>query len=158
MEEEFHFLQDYLDIFQKLRFEQFTFSLEMEEDLEEDIIGIPTMIIQPYVENALEHGLRSLPSGHVLVKFQYHSEEEILCIVEDNGIGLEAAAKIKEKNRGERKHRSMGTMITEKRLDILNRTHGRKVSVQTIDLQKDNPKMKGTRVEILLPVTYIQKS
>ena len=139
LEEEFHFLQDYLDIFQKLRFEQFTFKLELDEELEEDIMGIPTMIIQPYVENALEHGIRSLPSGHVSVKFEYVSEEELLCVVEDNGIGLEAAARIKAKNLDERKHRSMGTMITEKRLDILNRTHGRKVSVQTIDLQKDNP-------------------
>ncbi len=158
LEEEVHFLKDYLDIFQKLRFEQFTYDITIDEELEEDIMSIPTMIVQPYVENALEHGIRSQPTGHVQVSFKYNSEEEILCIVEDNGIGINASRTIKERDKAERKHRSMGTMITEKRLDILNKTHGKTVSVKTIDLQEDNPKEQGTRVEIQLPVTYLQKS
>lgn len=158
LEEEMEFLQNYLEIFQKLRFEQFDYTIKVDDELEEDIVGIPTMIIQPYVENALEHGLRSRTDGKVTVEFIYLNEEQLKCVVTDNGIGRTAAAQYKATQSEQQQHRSMGTRITEERLEILNRTQGKQVSVQILDLQDDSGSASGTRVEILLPVEYLQKN
>ncbi|MCP3931011.1 MAG: hypothetical protein GY705_18155 [Bacteroidetes bacterium] len=159
LEEEIEFIKDYLFINEKLRFEdQLKYEVNVDEELEEDIMGVPTMIIQPYVENALEHGLRSIKSGIVKVNFSLFNEETILCLVEDNGIGRELARKMKEQDPQYHNHRSRGTNITEKRLKILNNLRGEKgIFVNTIDVkdEKNGGKSLGTRVEIKIPIKDI---
>ncbi|NNE28684.1 MAG: histidine kinase [Saprospiraceae bacterium] len=157
LESEIEFLENYLDIFQKLRFEQFVFEIKIDPELEEDIVRIPTMIIQPYVENALEHGLRSRDNGKVTIEFIYMNEDQLKCVVHDNGIGRKAAALYKSTQSEKRNYRSMGTSITEERLKILNGDQDTQVSVETIDLQDESGNPLGTSVEILLPVRYFQK-
>ncbi len=158
LENEVEFLENYLYINQKLRFEtRLSYKINVDEELEEDIMGVPTMIVQPYVENALEHGLRSKKKGVVTVDFKLKDEETIICIVQDNGIGLEAARKMKENDPSSANHRSKGTSITEERLDILNKNREGDVFVTTTDLGKKGGKSKGTKVEILIPIVIIQK-
>lgn len=158
LEEEIEFLQDYLTINAKLRFEdQLFFEIVVDDEIEEDILGVPTMIIQPYVENAIEHGLRARKKGKITVTFEPLDDHNLLCVVEDNGIGREEAAKIKRKKLEGISFRSMGTTITEKRLEILHQMKGGEHYVSTIDLKDPKTgKPKGTRVEIKIPIVDIQ--
>ena len=159
LEEEIEFLEDYLYINQQLRFDDnLTYKIIVDEELEEDIMGVPTMIVQPYVENAIEHGLRTIKNGLVKIEFLQVKEDEqtILCVVEDNGVGREKVAEA-QKNGYNNQYESKGTSITEKRLEILNKSDHKGVFVNTIDLKdKKTGKPTGTRVEILIPVVNLQ--
>lgn len=158
LEKEIEFLEDYLYINEKLRFEgRLKYEIFVHDDIEEDILGVPTMIVQPYVENAIEHGLRTKKDGFVKVKFMPLDDDNILCIVEDNGIGREKARQIRQQDPNYQNHRSRGTNITEKRLQILHHSKSQNVFVKTIDLKNARTKEpRGTRVEIQIPIVEIQ--
>ncbi|MCB9284062.1 MAG: histidine kinase [Lewinellaceae bacterium] len=158
LEEEIEFLEDYLTINAKLRFEdKLFFEIEVDDEIEEDILGVPTMIIQPYVENAIEHGLRSRKKGNIKIIFSLLDDNNLLCVVEDNGIGREAASKLNQNKVEGVNFRSMGTSITEKRLEILHQIKGGEHYVHTIDLKNPRTgKPLGTRVEIKIPIVDIQ--
>jgi two-component sensor histidine kinase len=158
LEKEKEFLEDYLYINQKLRFRnQLQYQIQVEEDLEEDITGVPTMIVQPYVENAIEHGLRTKEGGLVKIDFKLKDDYTILCTVEDNGIGREKAKEIKEKEKAYLNHRSRGTSITEERLRLLHKARlGEEVFIITLDLKDEvTNEPRGTRVKILIPIKEI---
>ncbi|MFT5801548.1 MAG: two-component system LytT family sensor kinase, partial [Nonlabens sp.] len=159
LEDEVEFLENYLYINRELRFEsKLSYEITVDDEIEDDIMGLPAMIVQPYVENALEHGLRSISEGKLTIEFLLKDEEHIQCIVEDNGIGREKAKEFKDSNPQNSKHRSMGTAITEKRLDIIGKSkHSDELFVKTIDLETEDGKAAGTRVEILIPIIIIQK-
>jgi len=154
LEKEVEFLDDYLTINQHLRFrDRLTFSIEVDEELEDDIIGVPTMIVQPYVENALEHGLRNKKEGVVTVRFSTQSEDSLLCVVEDNGIGRQKAREFQLGDAKYRSHQSRGTRITEERLRILHQAGKGRVFVKTHDLlEEESGGPAGTRVEITVPI------
>jgi len=158
LEEEVEFLKDYLLINAKLRFEdKLEYKVIMDDDIEEDIFGVPTMIIQPYVENAIEHGLRPKNKGLIKIHFQLYDEHTICCVVEDNGIGRDRARKLQEKDPNYENHKSRGTNITERRLDILHRSTGEEVYIQTIDMKDEaSQEALGTRVEIKIPIIEMQ--
>jgi len=158
LEKELEFLEDYLYINEKLRFEnQMKYKIEVDDEIEEDILGVPTMIVQPYVENAIEHGIRTKKNGFIRVAFSLFDENSILCVVEDNGIGRHRAKQLQENDPSYQNHKSRGTLITEKRLEILH--HAKKergVFVKTIDLTDPTTgEPRGTRVEIQIPIVEI---
>ncbi len=159
LEKEIEFLTNYLFINQKLRFkDKLTYKITLGDDIEEDIMGVPTMIVQPYVENAIEHGLRLKEDGMLKIDFSLANENTILCVIEDNGVGRELVRKQQEKDNYHINHVSKGTRITEQRLEILNKTKNKGVFVKTIDLVDKVTKMaSGTRVEVLIPLEIIQK-
>ena len=158
LEKEIDFLRDYLEINQKLRFaDRMKYQITVDEDIEVDIIGVPTLIIQPYVENAIEHGIRNRKDGMVKVHFGLYDDNTILCVVEDNGVGREKARLQQEKDPHHKNHRSMGTEITEKRLEILNTANPKANYVKTIDLKdKVTGEPLGTRVEIKIPIMELK--
>jgi two-component system LytT family sensor kinase len=158
LEEEIEFLEEYLYINEKLRFEdRLKYEIIIDEEIEEDILGVPTMIVQPYVENAIEHGLRTRSNGLIKIFFFLFDEDTILCVVEDNGIGRAKAHQLRMKDPQYQNHRSRGTNITEKRLAILNNSKNNEEHINIIDLiDKDTQEAKGTRVEIKIPVIEIQ--
>lgn len=155
LEDEVEFLKEYLAINKKLRYsDQMTYLVKVDEELEEDLICLPSMIVQPYVENALEHGIRTRSDGKLLVEFLYHTDDTLQCIIEDNGIGRVKAGEIQAKGGYHEQHKSMGTSITQKRLEVLKSSLNRpELSVETIDLYDQNTgKARGTRVVLILPV------
>lgn len=159
LEEEVSFLEDYLYINNKLRFDDcLSYEINIDEEIEEDIIGVPAMIIQPYVENAIEHGLRFAKSGKVTLDFKPVDDFTILCVVQDNGVGREKAKVLKQQDEKFINHESKGTIITEKRLDILNKSRGNTLFVKTVDLYDKEGGACGTRVEIQIPIEIIQKN
>jgi two-component system, LytTR family, sensor kinase len=158
LEKEIEFLEEYLHLNEKLRFEdRLSYEIIIDEEIEEDILGVPTMIIQPYVENAIEHGLRTKKDGLIKVLFFLYDEDTILCVVQDNGIGRKKAHELRLQDPQYQNHRSRGTSITEKRLEILRNTKGKEPFVKTIDLiDEQTGEAIGTKVEIMIPVMEIQ--
>lgn len=156
LEKEIEFLKDYLSINEKLRYQnQFSYEITAEDDIEEDIFCVPTMIIQPYVENAIEHGLRGRNNGFISVNFSMLDDDTILCIVADNGIGREKARELQAQDASYNNHKSRGTSITEERLRLLSKK--RRVFVKTIDLvDEDTGVAAGTKVEIQIPIIDIK--
>ncbi len=154
LEEEVEFLRNYLIINSKLRFMgKMEGRIALEEELPDEVLYLPSMIIQPLVENAVEHGIRPLQDrkGIVEVTFSWFDETNILCQIRDNGIGR-AAAKQRSKNRP-KKHKSRGMEIVRDRLKILHDERGFTTQpLRIIDLTDPatNQPM-GTLVEVILP-------
>lgn len=158
LEKEVIFLKDYLYINEKLRFEnQLKYEISVGDDIEEDIMGVPTMIVQPYVENAIEHGLRIKKEGLIKVNFSLFNDDAILCIVEDNGVGRAKAGQLQIADPKYQNHRSRGTSITKQRLELLHNAKDQDFLIKIIDLyQPETGEACGTRVEIKIPIVEIQ--
>lgn len=157
LEKEIEFIKDYLYINQKLRYHDlFEYCITTDDDIEEDIMCVPTMIIQPYVENAIEHGLRGLSGGGLIkVNFSMIGENTMLCVVEDNGIGRAKARELQAKDAKYQNHKSRGTFITEERLRLLSKDES--LTVEVIDLfDEDEQQALGTRVEIQIPIVDVK--
>lgn len=157
LEDEIVFLTDYLEISCHLRFEgKLIYRIKVDEEIEEDILGVPTMIIQPYVENAIEHGLRGRQNGKIDIVFEQLDDVSIRATITDNGIGRRKVQAIQANDMTRIKHRSRGTEITINRLCLLQPELKREDAVKIIDLYDDNGVAKGTRVEVIIPVNDLQ--
>jgi two-component system, LytTR family, sensor kinase len=157
LEDEVNFLEDYLLINQKLRFgDKLQYDLQVDADLEDDIVYVPTMIVQPYIENAIEHGVRPKRGGLIQIRFSQQDEDVILCTIEDNGIGRVKAREYQERDGYNLRHKSRGTAITEKRLEILNASRKETLNVQTIDLYDPLTNQAcGTKVIVTIPIVEL---
>jgi len=157
LEDEISFLTDYLDISCHLRFEgKLEYVITVDDELEEDIQGVPTMIIQPYVENAIEHGLRGQDGGRIEISFAPHGDASILATVTDNGIGRRRIAEIQANDATRLRHRSRGTEITLSRLQLLDPELMHREAVKIIDRYDKADNALGTRVEVVIPVVDLQ--
>jgi tetratricopeptide (TPR) repeat protein len=147
-------LRLYLDL-EKLRCNDvFEYRITVADDINEEEVMIPPMIIQPYVENAIWHGLVH-KSGKGLLEIAVTLKGKTLtCTVTDNGIGRKKAIEIKEK-KGQT-HRSMGMKVTEGRIDLIRKINNTKeADVNIIDLEDETGKATGTQVKLILPVEFI---
>jgi sensor histidine kinase YesM len=120
----------------------------VDKSLDVDGIQIPSLLIQPYVENAILHGLYNKPDkGTLRISVTEDEDERILFEIEDDGIGRTAAMELKQKNFPT--HKSMGISLTEDRLKLINAQDN--VSFETIDLfTEGNP--SGTKMKIWVKV------
>jgi len=143
----------YMDI-ENLRFgNKFDYHIDLDPEIDDDFIGIPPMIIQPYVENAILHGIiHKQGRGKISVILKI-KEDSIFCIVEDDGVGREKAGEIKSRSGLE--HKSRGMIITKERLEILSKQVKGKIYVTVIDLKDESGQANGTRVEIIIPFIEI---
>lgn len=153
LEDEVQFLTEYLDVNCKLRFrDKLNYTIFVSPELEEDVIGVPTMIIQPYVENAIEHGLRSRQEGIIRVNFLPDPEDEdnILATILDDGVGREQVAKMHAVDSTRAQHQSRGTSITQSRLELLSESTEERVQIE--DLYHPDGRAAGTKVSVRIPV------
>ncbi len=145
---EIEILNSYITL-EKLRFEgKFDYSITLDPALEEDTIHIPSLLIQPYVENAILHGLMNKGEQGFLKIEVSMNDDYLLFTVEDNGIGRERAATLKESQII--KEKSYGMLLTKQRLEIINKTSN--VSVNIEDLKDDQGKAAGTRVTVSIKI------
>jgi len=135
-----------------LRFDKkFSYEIKVEANLGPDTIEVPPLIIQPYVENAIWHGLlHKEDDGHLSIRLSMAGESMLQCIIEDNGIGREKAKELKSKTATSRK--SLGMQLTESRLGLLNKYAQVNASVEIIDLQNGGHQALGTKVILKIPV------
>jgi putative methionine-R-sulfoxide reductase with GAF domain/streptogramin lyase len=146
---EIELLKLYLDL-EMLRFQnRFEYKIEIDPELDEEETEIPSMIVQPFVENAILHGLNYKETkGHLLIQFKIENDF-LKCIVEDDGVGRKRAQELK--NKLQSSHKSVGLKVTEERLEVISKMNAMKASIKTIDLDKDGI-AAGTRVEIVFPI------
>lgn len=151
--EEINTLKRYLEL-EKLRFEdKLDYKVFVEESIDADTIFIPTMLLQPYIENSLKHGLlHKRGRGSLVVTCKLNDKKNILtCVIIDDGVGREKS-KLIQQNRTI-KYKSFATKATQDRLQLLNYNKERKMTVSVEDLVKmDNLEDCGTKVTIQIPI------
>jgi hypothetical protein len=146
VEQEMDFLNEYLDV-QKIRFPQkFKYEVRADKNVEADEVFIPSMIIQPFVENSIEHGFAGIDyPGEVTISFQQQNKD-LQVEITDNGKGLGAIAKV------DNEHISRASQIIKDRIYLLNIKLKTKASF-SID---NGANGKGVVVKIKLPLLYKQ--
>jgi hypothetical protein len=144
LEEELSYLEYYLDL-QKLRFKDaFDYKIEVAEDIHPDRIMLPPLLAQPFIENAIEHGLRSLDhKGEIIIRFKCE-KATLVFQVQDNGIGISEAEKLKYDKGAP--YESLGQKITVDRLRLLNKMHGQMVTFNIEERKSMEGKIMGTLV------------
>jgi ligand-binding sensor domain-containing protein len=150
LSEEVEALELYIQL-EKMRLEdELEYSIHIEEGIEPRKLLIPSMIIQPYVENAILHGLAPKEKDRALNIKLSRDGDLIHCLIEDNGIGREKAKELNAKRT--RKHKSTGMKVTKGRLELLNQENYLNLSVNISDLANGQDHSNGTRVEIFIPL------
>ena len=152
--EEIRILKLYIEL-EELRFEKkFSHSINVGTGLETSSIYIPGMLIQPFVENSIKHGIR-FKKGEANVVIEFRTADSVLiCTITDNGIGREEAARLKPEN-GEFK--SIGTEIVKDRIEALSILFKGKLKNYTHDLLDEQGNPAGTRVTIEVPFKTFRK-
>ncbi len=153
LEKEIEILELYLAI-EALRLgSNFTYRIEVEEDLETEAVLIPSMLVQPFVENALKHGLSAKQGDRILhITFACTDDKHIICTVADNGIGRKKSYEISHSYQELIPHQSMGMKIVNERLALLEQSENKLAGVAITDLYDDAGNSTGTFVKVMLPV------
>lgn len=143
LKEEIEFLKSYVSL-ESDRFEEgVKFNLEIDPDLNVEEIQIPTLICQPFVENAFKHGLRFLEADRELKLEIKKAQNGLKIVIEDNGVGRLKSAEINRQNKSY--HKSFATKAMEERVQRINDSNnGLKVNYEIIDLEQ------GTQVNIMI--------
>jgi len=147
--EEIETLTIYLEL-EKVRFEEkLNYQFKIENGLNTANYNIPTMLIQPYVENALKHGLLHLKNNRNLSISFSKNNNNIQCIIKDNGVGRKKSKELQAVK--SKMHKSFATKATQERLTLLNFGKDKKIGVEIIDLCSSN-KETGTKVIVTIPI------
>ncbi|RYF97477.1 MAG: histidine kinase, partial [Chitinophagaceae bacterium] len=135
-----------------LRFDQkFEYVINVSPAVQADSIEIPPLIIQPYVENAIWHGLlHKNVSGRLTINVSMVNETMLQCVIEDNGIGRTLARELRSKSATTRK--SLGMKLTEDRISLVSRHTTLTASVNIEDMFESDGQAAGTKVILRIPV------
>jgi len=147
LDEEIKILNMYVEL-ESLRFDKsFQYQITVDDNLSNDVVFVPSLMVQPFAENAIWHGLLHKEGEKRLsIRFTGDAEESLLCIIEDNGVGREKAATIKNNNISAKVHESKGINIIRERLLLLQQKTGKPADITFEDIFPS-----GTRVTINIP-------
>lgn len=149
--EEVKTLRLYLDI-EKARFEDdFEYEITVKDNVDSESIKIPSMLLQPYVENAVKHGLLHKEGKKTLQITFEKINDDLKISIDDNGIGRKKSAElnaVKNKN-----HRSFATNAIQNRVDLLNQFTQKNITFSYIDKISANDQPEGTTVVFTIPIT-----
>jgi ligand-binding sensor domain-containing protein len=148
LSDEKNLLEHYIKL-EELRFkDKFSSEITVDENVSLDT-EIPSMLLQPFVENAINHGLVYKENNDGLLSIHFsRNEDKLVCIVEDNGIGRTKAAEIK--NKSLKPYKSRSTEITEDRLRSLELIENTKIEIDILDKLDENNVPMGTKVTIVM--------
>jgi tetratricopeptide (TPR) repeat protein len=149
LENELKAIDSYLSL-QKIRYpNKFDYSIDVDALIDPEYTNIPTMLAQPFIENAIEHGVKNLETkGRVTVRFR-RDHALLILEIEDNGVGRKKAEELLLKH--DKDHKSMAIDITRERLDLLNKKLNRKINLDIRDLRDEAGRPLGTLVKIEIP-------
>ncbi len=152
LSEEIETLKLYLDL-EKMRFEEkFDYKISVDTSLSTEEMMIPPMLLQPYLENAIWHGLMlKKTKGMLLLEIKKETNNRIICAIEDNGIGREKANEISIKRNN---HQSTGMRNIEERIALINKIYKTNMQVEIIDLYDKMRRAAGTRIELYIPIVF----
>ncbi len=150
LKDELEILELYIRL-EQMRFEnKFDFSFQIDEQVDTTYIKIPALLLQPYVENAIWHGLMHKEAkGELKIEVKM-GQDEVLCTIEDNGIGRKKSTEIHSKTA--RPHKSMGLQINGERLKVLHELHKLDIEVEIFDLESVDKEPLGTKIMIHFPL------
>jgi tetratricopeptide (TPR) repeat protein len=151
LENELNLLESYIQL-EELRFKgKIGYKISVDEALEKENTFLPSMVLQPFVENAIWHGLMHKQADEKgIINIDIREENDrLLCTIEDNGVGREKAQQLREKS--VLKNKSMGMKITEERLRLLSQERLEQL-IRVTDLKDALDHALGTRVEINIPL------
>jgi len=150
LEEEISTIKNYLEL-QKLRFpDKFDFSVEVDETIDPENLNIPPMLLQPFIENSIEHGFKH-KEGKGNIRITFTSKNGMILIeLQDDGIGREKAQELLlETNKD---HKSLATALTRERIQALNKKQKEKIVLNILDLKDEEGRPVGTKVILEIPV------
>ena len=151
IDKEIESLQNYLEL-EQLRFnDSFQFQINKSKDIDDDV-ALPPLLLQPFIENAIIHGVNpKVKTGLIVLDFSIENDS-LVCVVTDNGIGINVSKEMKEKKIS--MHKSMALDITRKRLEMMetSSTKEAKVSIEQIE---ENGQVKGTKAMLIMPLQYL---
>ncbi len=148
LSEEIAMLRTYIEL-EQMRFKQlFTFSIELGPGINPAEVAVPAMLIQPYVENAINHGLRYLSNrkGILQVRFSLRGDS-LLCEIDDNGVGMKASAAGKPPQ-----HHSLGMKINRERIDTISRMYDIRIALNVIEKDALYKGQDGTLIALIVPL------
>jgi hypothetical protein len=149
LEKEVEYLSDYLAL-EKMRFkEKMEYFIEVDPEIDRYNTVLPPMLIQPFVENAMRHGLRNKPGGNGFIRIGMRKAADgLMIVVEDNGIGREKAMEYKTKEHIE--YQSRGMALTADRIKVVGAVYGVHIAVKVEDRLAEGW-IDGTRVMVVIP-------
>ncbi len=148
LEKELKALELYLDL-EAMRFEgEFEYHIHLDKNIEKESAMIPSMLIQPYVENAIKHGLMHKFHNRKLNLSFAKEGEYLVCTVDDNGIGRKKAMEISQEYK--RSHQPKAMSVTEERLTLLNSAYQDDLNLKIIDKTDENGLASGTKIIIYI--------
>ena len=129
------------------------YAIEIDPGIEAERFLIPPMLIQPFVENSMRHGLRHMMAGKGVIRLTFRlAGQNLRVIVEDNGIGRKKAALYKTREHIE--YQSRGMSLTADRVRTINAKYGKQIQIEVIDLEDDRFEPCGTRVVLQFPAFH----
>ncbi|MBI3520998.1 MAG: tetratricopeptide repeat protein [Bacteroidetes bacterium] len=153
VESEVKLLNTYLEL-QKLRFEsKFEYAIVIDKKIDRESIHIPPMLAQPFIENAIEHGIfYKKDKGRVDVRLFYENDY-LIYEIEDDGVGMEEAMKLKNKLKSS--YESLATIITKERMSTLNGQTKNPIDIEIIDKTNPSAGSSGVKVKFMVPFKEI---
>ena len=150
LKDEIEILENYLTLEKLRRNNKFEFSIKIDVSTDTEAIEIPPMIVQPFVENSVLHGIKQ-KEGKGNISINFRTEEKMLiCEITDDGIGRDKAKELKSISSAE--HKSSAIAITEERLKRLGREHNQDAGVTITDLRDQDGNALGTQVVMRIPI------
>lgn len=151
LEKELEALEIYLELEQLRLGSKHHCQLLVADELKYSAYKIPPMLIQPFIENAILHGISPLKKGGIVDIIVVLIEQGVLKVtIEDNGIGQTASQELKAKRQARNRKNSMGIHNSRERIDIINQTYNTHIQLTIEDLEKEG-KASGTRITLLFP-------
>lgn len=150
--EEVDMITNYIELEKMRSSNSFSYEIKIDKDLNINQLKLSGMLIQPYIENSIVHGLNLLDDRKGLLKIAFlkNNDKTLRCLIEDNGVGRKYAMEVKLKK--EKYHKSLGLSITQERINIIKSTNSSDANVSIIDLYNKKNDPCGTKVEILIPI------
>ncbi|WP_372651141.1 histidine kinase, partial [Draconibacterium sp.] len=148
LDDEVERLRNYIELEQFRMENHFEFSVILDDQLQQDDYNIPSMIVQPFVENAIWHGISQLQDkGKITIRFNYVNEKSIRIIIEDNGIGFEKSKAFSKT----KSHLNMASNLTQKRIQLIGEKYQVKTQLSYEELYpgETNP---GAKITLLVPI------
>jgi hypothetical protein len=150
LRDEVRYLDTYLRLEQMRGNEKFRYTINVNPDVDAEETYIPNMIIQPYLENSVIHGMAGKKEKEGFINLTISKNHKLTCVVEDNGVGIRASQVYKKTEESE--HESMGTAITEKRIEMFNTVSREKIELEVMDKSELGGNESGTRIMIKFPI------
>lgn len=149
--EEENFLRTYLEL-EKSRFEdKFDYGITIAPEIRKDLVSMPPLLLQPYVENCIRHGIMHKKTGIGMVSIRFGVlEDYLVCEVIDNGIGREKAAEYKQSSFVT--HESKGTSLTGQRINLMNKKSQSDILLDISDIFDKDGNIAGTKVTVRVPL------